>query len=242
MVTTAAGQVTDIAGSHNVRIERAGLFDEVRAAIGDGSYLINALAVSLPAILSATVLRRRLPARGLRRSVAGCAAGIVAGLAFGAAIFAQSGLRLGIAACILGLIAGGVGGGLYEAATATDLTKAVSPTAVLARDRVTFFASIAIVLPVAACAGVTSALSAPDPFNGSRHGVAYGIGVGVALFVAIGLAYAFYQAPSHPRRTTPDPLHHRQHNGNTTKQPAEAGRRANRPVLTPTQTGTTSHQ
>lgn len=174
--------------------ERAGLFDEIRAAVGDGSYVINALAMSLPPMLSATVLRRRLPARGLRWSVAGCAAGIVAGLAFGAALFVQSGPRLGIAACVLGLIAGGVGGGLYEAATPTDLTKAVSPTAVLARDRVTFFASIAIVLPVAACAGVTSALSPPDPFNGSRHGVVYGIGVGLALFVAIGLAYAFYQA------------------------------------------------
>ncbi|MEV4389198.1 NACHT domain-containing protein [Micromonospora sp. NPDC049580] len=182
-------------GSLSIAIyERASAFDGVRAAVGDGSYFINGIALSLPVILSATVLRRRLPARGLRWSAAGCATGTVAGLVFGAAIFGQSGARVGVPACVLGALAGGIGGGLYEAATPTDITKAVSPAAVLTRDRATFFASMAVVLPLAACAAITTAMSPPDPFNGSPQGIGYGVGVGVSLFVSVGLAIAFYQA------------------------------------------------
>lgn len=174
--------------------ERSTAFDSVRSSIGDGAYLINGLALGSAAGLAAGLFNRRTPARGLRWSPLGFATGIGGGLLFALILWATAGRTIGLLCGALAMIAGGLAGGLYEAATPTDLTKATSPSRVLARDRATFLTSLALAVPVGLSVALGSALSPPDPFNGPHYGVGYGVGIGIASFVAIGLGLAFYQA------------------------------------------------
>ncbi|WP_112238857.1 NACHT domain-containing protein [Kribbella monticola] len=195
MSSFSVGLVSALGGELAIAFyERAGFTDPVRTSIGDGSYLINGVALGLVAGLCANLLNRRAPARGLRWSWRGFAVGAVGGGLF--AIVVSLTIHAGAAMIggALAIVTGGLAGGLYEAATPTDLAKANSPAVVLARDRSTFLVSLALALPLCATIGLNTALSPPDPFNGSRSGAGFGLGVGVALFIGIGCAFAFFQA------------------------------------------------
>jgi hypothetical protein len=174
--------------------ERAAAFESIRISVGDGAYLINGLALGLAAGLAAGLFNRRTPARGLRWSRLGFIVGVGGGLLFGFIIWATAGPTLGLACGAVSTIAGGLGGGLYEAATPTDLTMATAPSAVLARDRATFLVSFSLAIPIALTITIGTGLSPPDPFNGPHYGLGYGIGVGIADLIAIGLGLAFFQA------------------------------------------------
>jgi NACHT domain len=175
--------------------ERAATFDSIRLPIGSqAAYFFNGVGLGLAAGLAAGLFNRRTPARGLRWSRLGFFIGLGGGFLFGLVIWATAGPTVGLSCGAIAMIAGGLGGGLYEAAAPTDLTKATSPRAVLARDRATFLVSLALAFLVTLPITLATALSPPDPFNGPYHGIGYGIGIGIADLIAIGFGLAFFQA------------------------------------------------
>ena len=175
--------------------ERAAAFAGIRMPIASTPvFIVNGAALGLAAALAAGVYNRRTPARGLRWSWLGFAAGEVGGLLFGFVIWATAGRTAGIICTAVALFTCGIAGGSYEVANPTDTTQATSASAVLIRDRATFLAAFPLAFAVALALGLGTALSPPDPLNGSYYGLTYGLGVGIVDFVTIGLALAFYQA------------------------------------------------
>lgn len=84
--------------------------------------------------------------------------------------------------------------GLYEAARPSDLKEASSPAAVLRRDRTTFMTSLGVAFFLAVTVGIGAWFSPRDPENGQYFDLTYGIGLGVACFVSVGISLAFCQA------------------------------------------------
>jgi hypothetical protein len=107
---------------------------------------------------------------------------------------ATGGLAVGIFCGAVTTVAGALAGGLFEVAAPTDLTKAVSPAGVLARDRMVFVLSLILVIPLVVAGTLNATFSPPDPVSGNRHGWGYGLGIGASGLVAVGLSLAFYQA------------------------------------------------
>src|SRR5450756_1904420 len=175
--------------------EQASAFESIRMPVGSPAvFLVNGVALGFAVGLAAGLYNQRTPARGLRWSWLGFAVGIALGLLFGSVIWATSGRTAGLICGGVGMVAGAVVGGMYEIAKPTDTKQATSASAVLARDRVTFFATFPLAFTVGITGALGSALSPPDPANGPYHGVAYGVGIGVVGFAAIALAFSFYQA------------------------------------------------
>lgn len=176
--------------------ERASAFESIRMPVGSvAAFLVNGVALGLAVGLAAGLYNQRTPARGLRWSWLGFAVGIAVGGLLGFVIWATSGLTAGLICGGVAMVAGAVAGGMYEIARPTDTKRATSASAVLARDRATFFATFPLAFAVGLAAGLGTALSPPDPnSNGPYHGVAYGVGIGVVGFAAIALAFSFYQA------------------------------------------------
>jgi NACHT domain len=149
----------------------------VLGRIADGAAIGAAVSVVI------SVARRKVPARGANWSKAGIVFGVAVGIAVGTVVglasTALEGLAFGIMAGIAGCIAGGLGG------TPADPAAAISPRAVLIRDRRTF---LGVGLATGLLAGlVTKIMAGVDP----------GLGRGVALWivsVGLGLSAALVAA------------------------------------------------
>ncbi|HEX5493522.1 MAG TPA: hypothetical protein VFX70_02975 [Mycobacteriales bacterium] len=178
----------------NAFYERAPALGGIRLPAGSvGVRLADGIALGLVAGLAAGLFYRRTPAHRLRWSLLGTVGGAVCGLLLGSVTWVTTGRSIGLVTGATGIVLGGIMCGLFAAAAPTDLTTATGPGSVLARDRVTFLAMLALAVPVGLVLALGAALSPPDPFLGAYHGLGYGIGVGLAEMTAIGLGLAFLQ-------------------------------------------------
>jgi hypothetical protein len=173
--------------------ERTALFAGVRAALGlPGIYIINAVGLGLAVGLAVGLASRNTPARALRWSRLGFACGAVAAVILGAVIGTELGLTKGLLVAAILVIPGGFAGSIMFETAEPDLTTVASPSTVLKRDRATFRSSfLALGSALAFGLGLTLGLT---PVNGHPSGLRVGVGVGIADFVAGGLAFAFLQA------------------------------------------------
>lgn len=124
---------------------------------------------------------------------AGIRMGATCGFALGLAGWLQLGRLEGLANALITVGGGGIACGLYGAASAPDLNRAVSPHAVLARDRTTFLACMGVALVAGTTITITATLG-PNLATGKPNGLLIGLGVGLADLVGLGLPFAFYQA------------------------------------------------
>ncbi|MFF0739166.1 NACHT domain-containing protein [Streptomyces sp. NPDC004111] len=150
--------------------------------------LINGVGLGLGAGCAATLARHVRPASGFHWSWTGLVTGLVAGLTMGLAAGLQAGpargLLLGVVTTVLGSLAGGLEG------APADTTAVADPAVSLAGDRRTFWAT-GIVGGLAV--GVSTGLGPRFP-PGSGDDLAFGLRVGLANAVAVGLAFGFLRA------------------------------------------------
>jgi hypothetical protein len=164
--------------------EQADSFAAVRTTIGSQAHLINGVGLGLATGLAAGVFNRREPARGFHWTPVGFAFGMVCGVIVSVVVWLQAGVIPGLVAGAIAMFAGGFLGSLFSA-SAIDLSKALSPAAVLARDRNTFLAALSAAVPVGASFAFATAMS--------PQGLRLGLLIGVANAIAIGLGLAFFQ-------------------------------------------------
>lgn len=173
--------------------DNAEFLQPVRAMVGSGSRLINGVGVGFAAFLVIWLAARSEPSRGLRWSAGYVGAGAV----FGVALGVMAGIQAGwIPAVIIGAtvaICCGILAGTAETAGAGP-SKAADVSAVLRRDQATFLrAFIGFGAALGLAGGLAGGLTMiPDPIHTDR--VTYGLGVGLANLLTVGLALGFIQA------------------------------------------------
>jgi hypothetical protein len=173
--------------------ERTALFAGVRAALGlSGVHIINAVGLGLAVGLAVGLASRNTPARALRWSRLGFVCGAAAALILGVVIGTQLGLTKGLLVATLLVIPSGFAGSIMFEAAEPDLTTVAAPSTLLKRDRATFRSSfLGLGSALAFGLGLTLGMT---PVDGHPAGFHVGVGVGIADFIAGGLAFAFLQA------------------------------------------------
>jgi hypothetical protein len=170
------------------------VFHELGGHRGPAMLLTNGVGFGLVIGVAAALANRRTPARGTRWSPLGLVCGIVTGLVMGTVIWFQAGPTGGLLVGLVGVITGGYAGGLAFEVAATDLTKATTPTAVLARDRAAFrLGGLGTGIAIGLSTGLAVAIS-PTPGGQLNGGLRLGLGVGLASLIGVGLAVGFLQA------------------------------------------------
>jgi hypothetical protein len=155
--------------------------------------VVNAVGLGLTAFAAVRVGARTTPARGLAWSWFGFVCGAIGGFANGLIVSVSVGPSAGLIVGIAATIAGGLAGGILVAVP-TDLTQTTDPQTLLTRDRRMFLTNGGVLgLALGLGTGLAMAVS-PNALSGLPNGVRFGLGVGLANFVAVGLAFAFMQA------------------------------------------------
>ncbi|EIV91417.1 NACHT domain-containing protein [Frankia sp. QA3] len=192
-VGSIAGFVSGAAGGF-VGGLAGGLVDSLWSGVTAG--IVNGLAIGLTTGLAVGLAGRRRPARGLRWSRTGIVGALVValavGLAVGLTVRPMVGLLVGLAA---GLLEAPVVG-LTDAPA--NLTAAVRPPEVLARDRLTFLVTvISVGLMTGILAGLIVGLAVVRESNaevGFIVIVKNGLWVGLAGGLTVGLGVGFFRA------------------------------------------------
>jgi hypothetical protein len=187
------GLIAGIVGSLAAAFyQYAPAFHNIRASVGPGFHLLNAIGLGLTAYLTVRLAGRNTPARGLQWSPVWFACSAGSGVLLGAAVWLTSGRVAGLATILAGTFAGVLCGGLGEA-IATDLSKAADPISVLLRDRRTFAASW---LGLGAAIGLGTGIGTAFRLGADGHpaGFAYGLAVGLSNFLIAGIGFGFVQA------------------------------------------------
>jgi hypothetical protein len=172
--------------------ENAGQFYAIRNAVGVWSHIPNGIGIGLAAILYVELSNRTVPARGIRWSPAWFGCGLITAIVLGFVAWIQQGWLAGLAVALAATVASALVGGVAEP-VATDLTGAANPETVLRRDRVTFAASgLGVGLALGTITGVSQALA--RNVSGIQNGWAFGLRVGIATFISVGLTCGSIQA------------------------------------------------
>jgi hypothetical protein len=175
-----------------------GLMAGLVAGVGVGlpSGIVNGIGVGLAAGLTATLIGRGEPARGVRWSSVGLAGGVAVGLALGLAAWIVAGpavaFMVGIGVGIVGAVVGGL------TAAAADLITIGDPRAVLRRDRRAFVAfGLSTGVATGFVSGLVTGLAATIEKGLTVTPVgllANGIGVALGVGFAAGFTLGFIQA------------------------------------------------
>jgi GTPase SAR1 family protein len=171
----------------------AGLLADVGSGLPAG--IINGLGVGLGAGLTVTLATPPPPAQKWHWEPIGLVGGLAAGIAVGLAAWAVTGLDIGLAlggfVWLLATLASGL------TSRPVELKKAISPRAVLARDRYAFAlvglsAAIMTGLVAGALVGLAAAHDENVPATG-RFLLVNGLGTGIAVGFVCGLVLTFVQ-------------------------------------------------
>ncbi|MEU6963942.1 NACHT domain-containing protein [Streptomyces chrestomyceticus] len=149
---------------------------------------VNGLGLGLGAGCAVVLARHAEPARGYHWSLTGLLTGLAAGLTMGLAAGLQAGPGRGLLLAVVTAVLGSVAGGL-EAAPA-DTAALTGPALSLAGDRRTFWATG---LAGGLAVGVSTGLGPRFP-PGPGSDFSFGLRVGIANAVAVGLAFGFLRA------------------------------------------------
>jgi hypothetical protein len=185
-VGTFAGQVVILILSDAV--------PEVGRARGPGSMLFNGLGLGLIAAYAVWVARRDKPAQRGRLSKYGLIGGTTIGATIGVVVWFIVGHTEGVPVGGIGTVVGGLVGGLVAEVTPVDTERAASPLGTLRDDRATFNASW---LGLGVGVGITTGLAfafLPTDQGRPPGGLGFGITVGLATLVAVGLTGGFIRA------------------------------------------------
>ena len=165
---------------------------------GLGGGLLVGLSVGLGAEFAGRLAAEAdpdLPVRGMRinvaRLVVGLGAGLVVGLAAGLGVGVEGGLAAGLGVGVgLGLgagLAGGLAGGVEG--VPPDLTEAINPRLILARDRqMTFFFTLGLGLGGGLVVGLGVGLAGGGLVVGLVVGLGFGLGAGLVAGLVADLA------------------------------------------------------
>ncbi|MBQ0850242.1 NACHT domain-containing protein [Streptomyces sp. BH-SS-21] len=159
--------------------------------------LVNGIGLGLGAGCAAVLAFHSEPARERRWSLRGILTGLAAGLIMGLAATLQAGLRRGLLVGIVTAVLGSIAGGL-KAAPPKGPPVFTTPALSLLRDRRTFWATA---LAGGLAVGVSTGLGPRFPPGQPGSDVIFGLKVGIANAVAVGLAFGFLRA-AYGRYTT----------------------------------------
>jgi len=174
-------------------LSHATIVDEIGGIRGPVTLLTNGIGFGFAVGVAVALANRRTPARGMRWSPLGLVCGLVTGLVIGGVTWIQVGPMGGLLVGLVGMVTGGYAGGLAFEVAATDLTKATTPAAVLERDRSAFRSGgLGPGIAIGVSTGLAVAIS-PGP-DGQPNGLHFGLGVGLADIIGVGLAAGFLQA------------------------------------------------